>query len=84
MTTREALELIVANDADPDLNYAINYAEYALSLLEDTEELRVQCLYVANNLATWRHPQAKEARAAIKAATISPPKPKRFRLRLGA
>jgi len=75
MTVTEALQLIVDNAANPALNYAINYAKYGLSIT-NPEELRVQCLYVLNNIGGWRankkfavtKEEIVEARTAIKKA----------------
>ena len=47
------------------LNWAVNYCRHALSQLG--EELRVQCLYILNNITRWRHPNAKDVRATLKA-----------------
>lgn len=49
------------------LNWAVNYCRHALSL--SGEELRVQCLYILNNIQHWRHPSAKDVRATLKAFT---------------
>jgi len=46
------------------LNYAVNYCREALRM--DGEDLRVQCLYIVNNLTRWRHPQAREVRLILK------------------
>lgn len=48
------------------LNYAVNYADYALGI-DDEHELKVQCLYVLGNITHWRHEKAKEVRATLKA-----------------
>ncbi len=76
MDVIEALELIVKYSAMPALNYAVNYAKHGLTLDRNSNEFRVQMLYVANNMSTWRQVKAydvtkdqiKAARAAIKAA----------------
>jgi len=76
MTVTEALQLIVDNAENPALNYAINYARHGLSIT-DPEELRVQCLYVLNNVSGWRankkfavtKEQIANARSAIKLAS---------------
>ena len=68
MTVHEALREIVENQKEPSLNYAVNYALYGLGL-PDGEELRVQCLYVLNNISRWRGPLATEVRATLKAYT---------------
>ena len=75
MIIQEALQLIVDNAENPALNYAINYARYGLGIT-DPEELRVQCLYVLNNVSGWRankkfavtKEQINDAKAAIKEA----------------
>lgn len=66
MTIREALQAIVDHAEEPALNYAVNYAQYGVGL-DDSEELRVQCLYVLNNLAYWRGDVAHEVRETLKA-----------------
>ena len=78
MTVRQALELIVENCNCPALNYAVNYAKYALDLEADGQlaELRIQLLYVVSNLSKWRaskafqvtNEQIKECRAVLKVA----------------
>jgi len=72
------LELIVADQNCPALNYCIGYAKYALGLSASGQlaELRVQLLYVVSNMAHWRAgknvkataEQIKECRAVLKAA----------------
>ena len=47
------------------LNYAVNYCKAALGM--SGHELAVQCLYILNNLSSWRHPDAKEVRTTLKA-----------------
>ena len=49
------------------LNYAVNYCLAALSMYR--EELKVQCLYILNNISHWRSPGSKEVRATLKAYT---------------
>lgn len=71
-----ALQLIVKYQAMPALNYAVNYAKHGLTLDRDSNEFRVQMLYVANNISNWRATKAfdvtkeqiQQARKAIKAA----------------
>ena len=69
MTVKEALSIILANSHAPALNYAIAYAAEAMRMPANSEELRVQCLYVVSNISHWRHPQAKEVRATLKEAS---------------
>ena len=52
------------NSYTSSLNWAVSYCRAALSMTG--EELRVQCLYILNNLSTWRHPQAKDIRRILK------------------
>ena len=76
MTAKEAMKMIVDNKETPALNYAVNYAIAGLSMAEDSEDFRVQCLYVVNNISNWRSTKAfsipkeqiKEARQALKRA----------------
>ncbi len=76
MTAKEAMQIIVDNQETPALNYAVNYAKAGLSMTEDSEDFRVQCLYVVNNISNWRSTKAfptpkeqiKEARQALKRA----------------
>jgi hypothetical protein len=46
------------------LNYAVEYCKNAMDM--GGEELRVQCLYILNNIAHWRHADAKEVRLVLK------------------
>jgi hypothetical protein len=57
-----ALEII--RSQSKATNWAKNYAEAALSMTG--EELRVQCLYVLNNITHWREPAAKTVRQTLK------------------
>ena len=68
MTVQEAMTEIVKNRNEKSLNYAVEYARYGMGLPEG-EELRVQCLYVLNNISRWRGPVAKEVRETLKAYT---------------
>lgn len=70
MTVHEALQSIVNNAEEKSLNWAVNYAAYGLQLAEG-EELRVQCLYVLNNISRWRGELAKEVRQTLKQYTKS-------------
>jgi hypothetical protein len=49
------------------LNYAVDYCLAAEKL--SGEALRVQCLYILNNITHWRHPDAKEVRSHLKSFT---------------
>ena len=59
-----ALRKIIANKEAKALNYAVNYARAGLSM--KGEELRIQCLYVLNNMTHWRGNEAKESRNILK------------------
>ena len=63
---KSALQKIVNNRDERALNYAVNYAIYGMTI-QDAEELRVQCLYVLNNMSRWRGDVAKEVRQILKA-----------------
>jgi len=62
----KAIEVILQDRKSytTSLNYAINYCKEAIGM--DGEELRVQCLYILNNITHWRHPKAKEVRQVLK------------------
>ena len=67
MTKQEAIDIILS-DKDhykTSLNYAINYCRAAKSM--SGHELDVQILYILNNIKSWRHPQAKAVRQALRA-----------------
>lgn len=66
MTKQEAISVILSDKEHyrTSLNYAVNYCRAARSM--EGDELRVQCLYILNNLQSWRHPQAKQVRAALR------------------
>ena len=49
----KALKMIVKDKNCPAVNYAVDYAAYATQVL-DEDELKVQCLYVLNNISQWR------------------------------
>ncbi len=93
MTVTEALQLIERNKGLPALNYCINYAHYALALLKTEDilkaqsitgihavrdKLKVQLLYVLNNMIHWRQCKAstttaaeiKECRTTLKKASV--------------
>ena len=66
MTPYEAIQTILSDKKSyhTSLNYAVNYCRAAQGM--SGEELRVQCLYILNNIVSWRHPQAKDVRQALK------------------
>ena len=61
---REALALIVKHRNEKALNWAVNYARAGLAM--SGEDLRVQCLYVLNNITHWRGEVAKSVRQILK------------------
>ena len=67
MNVHEAIRVILSDSSNPSLNYAINYCRAAVTM--SGEALKTQCLYILINITRWRHPQAKEVRAALKAAS---------------
>lgn len=66
MTKQEAIEVILSDKAHykTSLNWTINYCKAARNM--SGEMLNVQCLYILSNISHWRHPQAKEVRAALR------------------
>lgn len=67
---REAISWILEDTKayKTSLNYAVGYCKYALTIT-DTSELKVQCLYILNNITHWRHPEAKAVRDTLKLYT---------------
>ena len=70
---RDALRCIVDNRDKKALNYAVNYAYYALEMLNkgcaaDNYGFRVQLIYVKNNITHWRGEDAKRVREILKRA----------------
>jgi len=68
MNAHEAIEVILSDKKSypTSLNYAVGYCRAALILPLDSHDLKVQCLYILNNIQKWRHPQAKEVRTVLK------------------
>lgn len=67
---RDALETLVVTHHLTNikaLNYAVNYAAVGIEL--EGDELRIQCLYVLNNMSHWRGDDAKKVKAILKAYT---------------
>ena len=64
---KDALQVIIDNRQAKALNYAVNYARGGLLL--SGEALRVQCLYILNNMTAWRGIAAKEVRTTLKEFT---------------
>lgn len=61
---RECLRMIVEHRNEKSLNWAVNYAAAGISMSGDA--LRVQCLYVLNNMTRWRGEIAKQVRSTLK------------------
>lgn len=59
-----ALMDIVDHKEDKALNYAICYAQSGLHM--KGHELKVQCMYVLNNITHWRREGHKEVRKVLK------------------
>ena len=56
---------IVHEKSSPALNYAVGYALVG-GTLRDPGEIRVQCLYILNNISRWRGDTAKRSREVFK------------------
>jgi hypothetical protein len=70
---RECFEAIIANKDAKALNYCVNYAQRGIEMIDRGDELwttpnnlRVQILYVLNNMTHWRGDLAKQVRASLK------------------
>jgi len=52
----DAFRIIVKDGkhGSPALNYAVGYAQYGL-VLSHEPDLKIQCLYVLNNITSWRY-----------------------------
>jgi hypothetical protein len=73
MSLRDCFKAIVSNAHEKALNYAVNYAKYGIEMVDRGDELwirpsdmRVQCLYVLNNITHWRGDLAKRVRTSLK------------------
>lgn len=62
---RNACRALLANKEKPALNYAVGYAREGLGLT-DPEAVRVQCLYILNNMSGWRGDIATKCRITFK------------------
>lgn len=60
-----ACQAIVESANVPALNYAVNYAKAGLKMV-DSYEIKVQALYILNNMTHWRGSEAKEVREILK------------------
>ena len=82
MTVNEALQLIIKNKHLPALNGRTEYAKYVLQLISyngiEIQDVKVQLLYVLNDIIGWRQCKAstttaaeiKECRAVLKKASV--------------
>jgi len=63
---QESIETILKDTASytTSLNYAFNYCIAAKCTTG--HELKVQCLYILNNIFHWKHPKAKEVKEVLK------------------
>ena len=61
---KSAIEKIIIYQNHKQLNWAVNYAKAAMVM--SGEELRVQVLYILNNIAYWRGEVAKEVRGTLR------------------
>lgn len=62
---RSSLRVILNNSDKKALNWAVNYAREGLEMYG--KDLRVQCLYVLNNMTHWTGTVATEVRETLKA-----------------
>lgn len=61
----KACQNILDNRDAKALNWAVNYAQYGLQIT-DPEEVKIQALYILNNMTYWRGDVAKETRKLLK------------------
>ena len=59
-----ALRVIVRHTNHPALNYCVNYARMGLSMYGN--DLKVQILYILNNMTHWRGTDATYVRQILK------------------
>jgi len=64
---RDAIRVILSDRQSyrTSLNYAVNYALYALTCPDN--ELRNQVEYILCTIPKWQHPQDKDIRATLRA-----------------
>jgi hypothetical protein len=56
--------LSCTNSYHSSLNYAVGYCRAASGMTGN--DLKVQCLYILNNITAWRDPLAQECRNTLK------------------
>ena len=66
-----ACRTILHNKDNKALSYAIGYAD-AGTFMTDPRAIQVQCLYILNNITSWRGPIATTVRTSLK--VLSSPK----------
>lgn len=64
-TFHDACRAIITAPPTKALNYAIGYARHGLSV-RDPHEMKVQALYLLNNISHWRGDTAKQVRETLK------------------
>jgi hypothetical protein len=62
---RNACQEIIKNRDKKALNYAVNYAVAGMYMVEE-HTIKVQCLYILNNITYWRGGKSKSVRADLK------------------
>ena len=60
----ECLKIIIGHKGEKNLNLCVKYAQAGLCM--EGETLRVQILYVLNNMICWRGDAAKHVRAILR------------------
>ena len=65
LEVKSAIKLILEDKKSQasSTNYAIHYCERGLGM--HGEELRIQCLYIINNITHWRGAKAAEVRRTL-------------------
>jgi len=69
LSFRDCCNAIILATMDPkqvnQVTWASGYAR-AGAIMTQPDEIKLQCLYILNNITHWRGPQAKEVRARLK------------------
>lgn len=60
----DVLWMIIEHKGDKGLDYAIDYAKHGVGL--SGKELKIQCMYILNNIIHWRKNGHKEVRSVLK------------------
>ena len=60
----DCLRTIIKNQNEKSLNYAVNYAK--AGFCQSGHDLKIQILYVLNNMVSWRGEEAKKVRQTLK------------------